>query len=211
MVPRKYLSAPARLRGRPREARWAIGPTIALVVAAVFLVVPIGAQAAPFPPRLNFAYKLAIDYWDQKPDACGSIDKQIVPPGSLGDPQIGAVSAKVTQPAPEVPPGSVNCILWVDRAYAEPIIFDLLCAVMVHNVGHLLGMSDTSDPADVMYEGIPVPGFCNAKGRQAVRLYFLRMKFHRLQQQRGNVITQKRRYARRALKRQARHFWSSGP
>src|SRR6266487_2562584 len=111
-----------------------------MVAMGMLAIVPMSAHAAPFPSRLNFAYNLAISYWGQEPTSCASIDKQIVPPGSLGNPEIGAVSARSNQVPADALPGSVNCILWIDRAYAEPIIFDLLCAVMVHSVGHLLGM-----------------------------------------------------------------------
>jgi hypothetical protein len=184
-----------------------LAATVALLIV---LAVPAAAQAAPFPPRLNFAYDLAIDYWGQTPQACASIDKQIVPAGSLGNPLSGfAISGRATQPAADAAPGSVGCILWIDRAYAEPIIFDLLCAVMVHNVGHLLGKEHHEDPANPMHEDIPVPSLCEAKGRQATRLYMLRMKLHWLQKQgNGEKVEQARVQTRREVTRQAQLFWA---
>ncbi|HEY8083418.1 MAG TPA: hypothetical protein VIE64_07685 [Solirubrobacterales bacterium] len=181
--------------------------TVALLVV---LAVPATAQAAPFPSRLNFAYSLAIDYWGQTPQACASIDKQIVPAGSLGNPLTGfAISGRATQPATSAPPGSVNCVLLIDRAYAEPIIFDLLCAVMVHNVGHLLGKEHSEDPGDAMHESIPVPELCNVKGRQATRLYMLRMKLHWLKRQKsGDKVDQIRLQTRREVSEEAKRFWS---
>lgn len=184
---------------------------IAASVALILLVaVPTTAQAASFPPRLNFAYKLATDYWGQTPEACASIDKQIVPAGSLGIPGSGfAISGRATQPAPSTPPGSVNCILWIDRAYAEPIIFDLLCAVMLHNVGHLIGKEHSEDPTNVMSETIPVPELCSVKGQQATRLYMLRMKLHWLQKQKdGDKVVRMRVQTRREVSQVAKLFWA---
>jgi hypothetical protein len=176
---------------------------------AVLAVAPAAAQAAPFPPRLNFAYELALDYWHQSPAACRSIDKEIVPPGSLGNAEIGAVSGRSTHVPAGSPPGSIDCILWIDRAYAEPIIFDLLCAVVVHGVGHLLGMEYSPDPRSVMNESIPVPELCKVKGRQSARLYLLRLKYHWLQTQHGTKVARLRSQAHRQISREAARFWSA--
>lgn len=178
-------------------------------VLAVFAAAPSAAQAAPFPPRLNFAYELALDYWHQQPTACGTIDKEIVPQGSLGNPEIGAVSGRSTHVPAGSLPGSIDCILWIDRAYAEPIIFDLLCAVVVHGVGHLLGMEYSSDPRDVMNESIPIPELCKVKGRQSARLYLLRLKYHWLQTQHGAKVNRLRSQAREQISREAARFWST--
>lgn len=199
------------MRRRPKGADGRLLKRLAVTVALLIaMAVPATAQAAPFPPRLNFAYSLAIDYWGQTPQACASIDKQIVPAGSLGNPLSGfAISGRATQPSDDAPPASVNCILWIDRAYAEPIIFDLLCAVMVHNVGHLLGKEHSEDPADVMNERIPVPELCNVKGRQATRLYMLRMKLRWLQKQKsGEKVNRMRLQTRREVSQEAKRFWA---
>lgn len=179
-----------------------------VAIAAFFGAVPAVAQGAPFPPRLNFAYDLAVDYWGQEPTACSSVDKQIVPQGSLGNPRIGAISGDSTHVAADAAPGSVNCILWIDRAYAEPIIFDLLCAVMVHNVGHLLGLGYSSDPRNVMNERIPVPELCDVKGRQSARLYLLRMRYHWLQPRTGPKVERLRQRLYGELSEEAKRFWS---
>lgn len=188
---------------------------LAVIAALLVLlaIVPATAEAAPFPPRLNFAYSLAIDYWGETPEACASIDKEIVPPGSLGNPLSGfALSGVATQTAADAAPHSTDCIIWIDRAYAEPIIFDLLCTVMLHDVGHLLGKGHSTDPHDVMHESIPVPELCKVKGRQAVRLYFLRRKLRRLQTLRdGEKVAQMRLQTRREVKQEAERFWALAP
>lgn len=188
-------------------------PTAALLaLAAALLALAMGAgaaTAAPFPARLNFAYELALDYWHQQPTGCGTLDKEIVPQGSLGNSEVGAISARSTHVPAGSPPGSIDCILWVDRAYAEPIIFDLLCAVMVHGVGHLVGMEYSPDPRNVMNQSIPVPQLCKVKGRQSARLYLLRLKYHWLQTQHGAKVKRLRGQARQQIEREAARFWSA--
>ena len=181
----------------------------ALATAVALLgIAPASAEAAPFPPRLNFAYNLAIDYWGQRPTACASIDRQIVPPGALGNAEVGAISGQASHVPADAGPGSIDCILWIDRAYAEPIIFDLLCAVVVHGVGHLLGREYSSDPNNVMHESIPVPQLCKVKGQQAARLYLLRLKFHWLQTRAGDKAQRLREHVRDAMSQEAERFWS---
>lgn len=192
-----------------RRSAAAMAVALALATSLMVALMSSGpAAAAPFPPRLNFAYDLATAYWGEQPVACATLDRQIVPPGSLGNPFIGAISGRATQVPPGAAPESVNCFLYIDRAYAEPIIFDLLCAVMVHNVGHLLGYEHSPDPHSVMNENIPVPPLCHAKGQESIRLYFLRMRFHRLQARHGAKAEAMRRQTQRELTAAAKRFWS---
>ena len=179
------------------------------VALAVLAAAPAAAQAAPFPARLNFAYDLALDYWHQQPTACATIDKEIVPQGSLGNSEVGAISGRSTHVPAGSPPGSVDCILWIDRAYTEPIIFDLLCAVVVHGVGQLLGMEYSPDPNNVMNESIPVPELCKVKGQESARIYLLRLKYHWLQTQHGAKVKRLRDQAREQISREAARFWSA--
>lgn len=184
---------------------------VATAVVCMFVAAPLAtAGAAPFPPRLNYAYDLALNYWGTQPTGCLSIDKEVVAPGSLGDPEVGAISGRSTQVPAGAAPGSVPCILWIDRAYTEPIIFDLLCAVMVHHVGHLLGNGYSSNPSDVMSPTIPVPALCKIKGRQSARLYMLRLKFHWLQAKDGARAVQARQQTLREINAEAQRFWALG-
>ncbi|MGB7589030.1 MAG: matrixin family metalloprotease [Solirubrobacterales bacterium] len=179
------------------------------MVIAIFLALSIAAHAAPFPPRLNFAYDLAVQFWGREPMACSTIDKQVVPHGSLDHLGNAAVAAGVaTQVPTQAPPGSVGCILWIDRTYAQPIVFDGLCAVMVHEVGHLLGMQHSSNPADVMNEQTPIPELCSAKGAESIRLYYLRKRLHRLRVLRGAKVKEMRALTQRELSDEAGRFWS---
>ncbi len=182
--------------------------SVAALAVGLLAVAPAATQAAPFPPGLNFAYEIAVGFWGEEPTACGRIDRQVVPAGSLGNPEIGAISGMSTYVPADAAPGSLDCFLWIDRAYAEPIIFDLLCAVMVHHVGLLLGMEDSPDPSSVMYERIPVPQVCRAKGRQSARLYLLHLKFRWLQARRGPKIRRVRHRVRRELRNEAQRFWA---
>lgn len=178
------------------------------VVVGLLAIAPAGAAAAPFPPRLTFAYDLALEYWGEEPAACASVDKQIVPPGSLGNADVGAISGQSSHVPAGALPGSIDCILWIDRAYAEPIIFDLLCAVVFHGVGHLLGREYSLDPRNVMHESIPIPPLCKTKGEQSARLYLLRLKFHWLQTRQGPKVERLRERVRGAMDQEAKRFWS---
>lgn len=209
MIPGKHPSEPSESVRHRSEKRYAAGKRLA-IAAAIFALalVPATAQAAPFPPGLKFAYRLAIDHWGREPTACATIDRQVVPPGSLGNPEVGAISGMSSHVPPDAPPGSVNCFLWIDRAYAEPIIFDLLCAVMFHHVGHLLGMEDSPNPRSVMSERIPVPQLCKVKGQQSARLYLLHLKFRWLQTRRGAKPRRLRHRVHHEMRQEARRFWS---
>lgn len=173
------------------------------------MLVPAAAtQAAPFPAHLNFAYELAVHYWGQEPSACATIDKEVVPHGGLGALEGAPIAGLATQVPPQAPAGSIACVLWIDRSYAQPVVFSGLCAVMVHEVGHLLGMAHSPDPASVMNETPPIPGLCAAKGRALSRVLILERRLHRLQVRVGPRITELRVQTERALSNEGRQFWA---
>jgi hypothetical protein len=165
-------------------------------------------QAAPFPPRLDFAYELAVHYWGQDPSACATIDKEVVPHGGLGTLETAPIAGLATQVPAQAPAGSVSCILWIDRSYAQPVVFSGLCAVMIHEVGHLLGMSHSSDPASVMNENPPIPPLCAAKGRALSRVLILQRRLRRLRAGHSPELTGIRRRTQRRLTTEAAEFWS---
>jgi hypothetical protein len=134
---------------------------VAVVVAMLAVAAP--ATAAPFTPRLNVALQVAYDYWGGIPANCTSINRQIVPDGSLARFNEGEATSGVATLATHPQP----CHLWVERRLASPVIFATTCAIMVHEVGHLHGYDHADDPADVMNpEGASV-GQCQRLDRLA--------------------------------------------
>ncbi len=115
------------------------------VLVAVALIAAPAGQAAPFTPELELAYAIADEYWGGPPPNCTSIDKQIVPHGSLDEGELN-VSGRATQPQQPEP-----CILYLDRALAEPDLFGEACDTMIHEDGHLHGLGHSDDPKSVMY------------------------------------------------------------
>lgn len=188
---------------RPSAERWLV---LAFAIAALgFLAAP-PASAAPFPARLDFAYELAVGYWGQEPSACSAVDREVVPHGSLGSLETKLIAGLATQVPPETAPGSVDCILWIDRSYAQPVLFSGLCALMIHEVGHLLGMGHSADPASVMNEKPAIPPICAAKGRELSRMVLLKRRLQRLRLHHGARIGDLRRLTQRSLIAEAAEF-----
>jgi hypothetical protein len=181
------------------------------VLIVIGLLVPAtAAQAAPFPPHLNLAYELAVGYWGQEPSACSTIDKEVVPHGGLGSLETAPIVGLATQVPVAAPAGSLSCILWIDRSYAQPVVFSGLCALMIHEVGHLLGMAHSPDPANVMNVNPPIPPLCRSKGRELTRVLILRRRLRRLRADHSHELTNIRRRTRRRLTIEAANFWALG-
>lgn len=118
----------------------------AVAIAALALAAP--ARAAPFTPAVNRAYNVAVRYWGGGPTDCLTLDRQIVPDGSLPDGGIAWAT---------IPTGPTDCVLYVERTLARPDHWVQLCGVLAHEVGHLRGLGHSADPADVMYPGLNRP------------------------------------------------------
>lgn len=134
-----------------RSRRVVVAWTLGLVLASTAGTTP--ALGAPFTPELNRAYVVAVKFWHREPTNCTSIDREIVPDAGMPEETEGWATI-ATEPTP--------CILWIRRTLASPRWFARACAVMIHEVGHLLGFEHSSDPRNVMYpEVVAIPATCD--------------------------------------------------
>ena len=112
------------------------------------------AQAAPFNASLDHAYGLAAAYWGGGPLGCSTLDREIVPNGSLPNGALG--EATETSPGEEV-----ECTLYISRSLARPAGIGTACAVEIHELGHLRGLGHSDDPQSVMYPSLTrLPALC---------------------------------------------------
>jgi hypothetical protein len=128
--------------------------TPAVLLALLAPCVP--ARAAPFTPELERAYSAAVRWWGETPTDCTSLDREIVDDAAMPEEAEGWAT---------IPAAPTSCVLYIRRTLAEPRWFERGCAVMIHEVGHLLGYQHSADPSNVMYpEVVAIPGMCNRLG-----------------------------------------------
>lgn len=113
------------------------------------------ARAAPFTPTAERAYNVAVRYWRGGPTDCLTLDRQIVPDGSLPEGAEGWATV-ATEPT--------DCVLYVERALVRPSMFVRLCGILTHEVGHLRGLDHSADPRSVMYPDPTPPRVCFRAG-----------------------------------------------
>jgi hypothetical protein len=127
---------------------------IASLVVPLALAAPAGA--APFTPELERAYNTALRFWHTEPGNCTSLGREIVADAAMPEETEGWATI-ATEPTP--------CVLYVQRTLAAPRNFERACAVMIHEVGHLLGYEHSADPRNVMYpEVVAIPSICQRVG-----------------------------------------------
>lgn len=124
--------------------------------AAVLLALSAPARAAPFTPQLERAYAAAVQWWGETPSNCTTLDREIVADAAMPEGSEGWAT---------IPVKLTPCVLYLRRTLAAPRWFERACAVMVHEVGHLLGYQHSDDPASVMYpEVVAIPRRCSRLG-----------------------------------------------
>lgn len=121
----------------------------ALLAFGLCLACVAPATAAPFTPQMQYAYELAVNHWGTEPTGCTSIDFEIVDDDTMPDRE-----GEATQPQPGQ---HIPCHMYIRRYLAQPRMFIRMCAVVRHEVGHLLGFGHSEDPRSVMYPYVTIP------------------------------------------------------
>jgi len=150
------------------------------------------AQARPFGPAEEAAYGEAVAWWGQSPTLCGEVVKSVSAP-------IQEAAGEATQPVESQP----VCYLTISPGIVSSP--GVLCLVMRHEVGHLLGYGHSTDPASVMFpdsDDLSIVPACLAKQHALERYWVLhdwRARCGHLHGQRERVCWSRLRLHRRAL------------
>src|SRR4029077_13103462 len=149
------------------------------IITFIFLATASPGYSAPFTRTLELDYQIALNYWGRSPlTFCSSIDREVVPAGSLTFEPPPGYTGSMSALALSTPTAGqvVPCVLWIDKHLAglggetkEG------CRVMIREVGHLIGYPDIWDPSvepesvENIYSKV-VPPICRQAGNLARRI-----------------------------------------
>lgn len=163
---------------------------IAFGITTLALLLAPAAHASTFTPEAEADYAYAVSYWDLgEPSGCVTLAKEMFP----RDPE-STVVGEATQPTPNE---QTPCILRVAEGLSEC----LTLGVMVHEVGHLLGMAHAENPKSPMHPGNAVLWCIKEQDEERIGelQHYVDLRQHvcprfSTRLRRGRCWTQRRRY-----------------
>lgn len=121
-----------------RAPRWTYALWAFVIAGALYLPHTAGAAPEPLTPDAERAWQAAVAFWGVAPAGCATLSKGMASTEELAGPDIpeGATAlGRATVPPTGGP--SVPCTVRLSSAIVD---YPTLCAVAIHEYGHLLGL-----------------------------------------------------------------------